>query len=382
MNEAVRLHVSRRAAILWTALVLAGTTASVASAGWRRAAQRISDALQAEVELTASAADVHRGLAELDRERASLEYTASVLDHAGRESMRRLDAYRSIRSERERRAREQARVLYKLSRGGLARLAFEDLGAQEHHSAERIRQGRMLRFVIRHDLRELSVHRRAEQRASAELVASTRELQALSALTLVHAMQEHALVSTEVALDPALAQAKRRRRRALKQPGDRARRANRKLLRMLRANYKELRTLRGLDGAADLIRPVRGPTVGTFGEYEDRVLRVPMVRNGVELQAGRNERVRAMAGGRVVMVTTLPGYEQVVVIDHGGGQYTLTARLWQIEVAEGDEVEGGQIIGRVAPKSIDDGLGRTVYIELRHGEKPLDPTPYLRRARR
>lgn len=362
--------------------MLAGTTASVASAGWRRAAARISDALRAEVELTASAADVHRGLAELDRERASLQYTASVLDHAGRESMRRLDAYRSTRSERERRARDQARVLYKLSRGGLARLAFEDLGTQEHQSAERIRHGRLLRFVIRHDLRELAVHRRAEQRASAELVASTRELQALSALTLVHAMQEHALVSTEFALDPALAKAQRRRRQVLKQPGDRARRANRELLRLLWANYEELEALRGLDGAADLIRPVRGPTVGAFGEYEDRVLRVPMVRNGVELQARRNERVRAMAGGRVVMVTTLPGYEQVVVIDHGGGQYTLTARLWQVEVAEGDEVDGGEVIGRVAPKSIDDGLGRTVYIELRHGEKPLDPTPYLRRARR
>jgi septal ring factor EnvC (AmiA/AmiB activator) len=70
----------------------------------------------------------------------------------------------------------------------------------------------------------------------------------------------------------------------------------------------------------------------------------------------------------------------VVVIDHGAGQYSLTARLWRVELQEGQQVEAGAIVGRVAPKGIDDGLGTTVYIELRHGEKPIDPTPYLVRA--
>jgi septal ring factor EnvC (AmiA/AmiB activator) len=89
-----------------------------------------------------------------------------------------------------------------------------------------------------------------------------------------------------------------------------------------------------------------------------------------------------MADGRVVMVTALPGFENVVVLDHGGGQYTLTARLWDIGVEEGQELEGGDLLGRVAAKPLDDGLGSTVYIELRHGEKPVDPTQYLKRARR
>lgn len=353
-----------------------------ASAGWRRSARELAQLLQREATLTQTAADVHRGLSELDRERASLEYTLAVLDHAGRESMRRLDAYRRVRGVRERNARARARALYKLSRGRLARLAFEDLSSGKSRSSARVQQGRALRFLVRHDLRELAVRERAEARARSELVAAARELQALSALTMVQSMQEHALVTTEVALDPELSRAHRRRRRVLEDGDERALRANRKLLRLVHRNWNELRSLRGLDAAGELLLPVPGFTVGDFGPYEDRVLRLPMVRNGVELRARKNETVRAMADGRVVMVTELPGYEQVVVVDHGGGQYTLTARLWQIVVEEGEEIKAGDALGAVAPKTVDDGLGRTVYLELRHGEKPIDPGPYLRRARR
>jgi septal ring factor EnvC (AmiA/AmiB activator) len=352
-----------------------------AQAGWRRAADKLSSLLDAEIALSRTAADLQRGLTALDRERGGLEYSAEVLGHASRESMRRLDAYRRLRSDRERTSRKRARALYKLTRGGVARLAFEDLGQEERTSGERVGRGRTLQFVVQHDVEELSVHRRAETRACAELVAAARELDALGALATVQAMQEHVLVSTEQAVVPELRRVFRSRRRAARRVDDRALRLNRSSLREATENWKALRELQGLEGSSRLIRPVRGRTVGRFGEYVDEVLRLPMVRNGVELHAGRNERVRAMADGHVAVVTRLPGFEEVVVVDHGSGQYTLTARLWRLDVAEGDEVDAGDFIGRVAPKKVDDGLGRTVYIELRHGEKPIDPSPYLRRAR-
>ncbi|MCA9687448.1 MAG: pyridoxal-phosphate dependent enzyme, partial [Myxococcales bacterium] len=44
---------------------------------------------------------------------------------------------------------------------------------------------------------------------------------------------------------------------------------------------------RGLDLLEDdaLIRPVPGRVIGEFGDYEDKLLKVPMHRNGVELWA-------------------------------------------------------------------------------------------------
>ena len=103
-----------------------------------------------------------------------------------------------------------------------------------------------------------------------------------------------------------------------------------------------------------------------------------MVRNGVELAARRDEEVRAPAAGRVVMVAELPGFEQVVVIDHGAQRLSMLGRLWKLTVAEGDDVEAGAALGRVAPKALDDGLGTTAYLELRHGDKPVDPAPRLK----
>src|SRR5690606_19771501 len=112
--------------------------------------------------------------------------------------------------------------------------------------------------------------------------------------------------------------------------------------------------------------------------YEDPLLDVPMHRNGVELLAKAGEQVRAIAPGQVAMVGALPGFERIVVIDHGGGYLSLTARLLTIDVEEGQEIEAGDVIGRVGPKAVADGLGTTVYVEIRHGQRPIDPRPYLR----
>jgi len=371
----------RRPAILlgMLALVLAGSVHAR-----DKAPARLRETLERELGLTKASTELAESLASLDRERSSLEYTATVLDHAARESMRRLDAYRKRRTDRENTARSRARSLYKLSRGGVARLAFESAGGgdREQELEHRILRGRALRFLVRHDLDELSVYQRAEERAASELVAASREMQTLGAITMVGAVQEHALVSAEHAINPDLRSTMKSRRRLADKLDGELSREHKVLLRNVKRNWRSLRSLRGLDGAPRLVRPVQGRVVGRFGPYTDRVLDLPSIRNGVELKARRDEPVRAMADGRVVMVTALPGYENVVVLDHGGGQYTLTARLWDIAVEEGQEIEGGMLLGRVASKATDDGLGSTVYVELRHGEKPVDPTAYLKRARR
>ena len=362
-------------------IVLGVALSCLAIGMWDRASNRLTAALERELGLTRTAAEVARGLAELDRERASLEYTAGVLDHAGRESMRRLDAYRHTKDDREQSVRQRARVLYKLARGGAARLAFADLDpSTPRESADRIVRARTLRVLVRHDLDELAIHRRAEQRAASELVAAARELQAMSAATMIASMQEHALVTANQRLEPELASALSKRRSIASIADAASLQASSVMIRLVEDNWKELRSLRGLDGASSLVRPVPGRIAGRFGSYEDPILRLPLQRNGVELAARVDDTVLAMASGRVAVVSRLPGFEEIVVIDHGGGQYSLTARVWDVAVQEGADVQAGDTLAKVAPKAIDDGLGPTVYVELRHGEKPVDPTPYLRRS--
>jgi murein DD-endopeptidase MepM/ murein hydrolase activator NlpD len=375
---ATRSPLARTAGGLALATLLAGGTAGAAA----QSGTALVDALQRELGLTRSAAELQRGLSALDREQASLQYTAEVLGHASRESMRKLAAYSDAQIDRETAARRRARALVKLARGGVARLAFaEALGDEpEGATALRLSRAHALHALVRHDLRELASHRRAEVRARAELVAATRELHALGAVATVFALQNDVLVRAGPTIDPVLARAANERTQALLGGDGTERSSHRALSKLVQDNWRELRELRGLEGAVRLRSPVAGAVVGAFGDYVDAVLELPMSRAGVELAAKRDEQVVAIAAGRVVLVSELPDYGGTVIIDHGGGQYSLTARLWKIAAVEGGTVEAGAPVGHVAPKAIDDGLGITVYLELRHGEKPVDPAPYLARA--
>ena len=380
------LPVSRHA-ITWgivaLGLALAATPASARS-GWQRLSARLGAVVDAELGLARQAVDLERAVAALEREQAGAEYSAAILDHAGAESVRRLSAYRAGRSEREQITRRRARAMVKAARGGVARLMFEDVGRPESTTADRLARGRRLRWLVRHDLRELSAYQRAELRARDELLHAERQLQALSALATVHDMQGELTAIAMTATAPALQRARKTRRALLSgsSADDRARRAHRERLAELGARWKELEALQGSGVEGTLVRPVRGRLVGRFGKYEDPVLRLPMVRHGVELAARLDETVRAPADGRVVMVAELPGFEQVVVIDHGAGQLSMLGRLWNVAVDEGDMVGAGDRIASVAPKATDDGLGTTAYLELRHGEKPVNPAPMLQRATR
>ena len=85
--------------------------------------------------------------------------------------------------------------------------------------------------------------------------------------------------------------------------------------------------------------------------------------------------VEAAAAGRVVLAEDLYFYGNLVILDHGGGVYTLYAHLSEISVAEGDSVESGQLIG------LSGATGRVTGPHLHWGAKignrPFDPTALL-----
>lgn len=346
--------------------------------GQRRAALR--DAAERELELTQTANALERGRVALERERESLTWAGALLDRRSRESLRKLDAYRAHRVERETLGTVRARKLYKLARGGgMLEMVFEDGAAGHMTPAERAARGRTLRALVDHDLEQLQIHTTAEREARAELLAASRELQVLGALDSLGRLQSVSLDAGADNLHPSLAAAHHVRKRLQKRVRGKLPERERRLLSVLGKERRNLQHHRGLDLLEKdaLVRPVQGKVAGRYGDYKDPVLAVPMHRNGVELEAAANDAVRAIAPGRVAFVGALPGFERVVVVDHGGGYLSLTARLLTVSVEEGQDLEAGASLGRVGPKAIDDGLGTTAYVELRHGQRPIDPTPYL-----
>ena len=381
---------SRRSRALLTVLLtlaLGGGVLGTADArkpSRERRAEKLRETVRRELELTDAANALARAHAALERERESLAWAGELLARRGDESMRKLDAYRDHRIERERLGTVRARKLYKLARGGgMLEAMFEEGEEGRLSPVERINRGRALRRLIDHDLEQLATHAEAEARARAELLTSTRELSALSALESISRIQARAVEHIGASVDPQLIAAHGKRRRAQARVRSRSK-AERTLLRNLTRARRDLRRHRGLDLLEDdaLVRPVEGRVIGEFGPYVDPLLKVPMSRKGVELAARSNDTVRALAPGEVVMVGALPGFERVVVLDHGGGYLSLTGRMLTVLVEEGQEVDAGAALGRVGPKAVPDGLGTSVYIEVRHGQRPVDPAPYLRSRRR
>lgn len=342
--------------------------------------QSLRASAERELRLTRAANEVERGAKALERERESLRWANRLLERRSNESLRKLDAYREHRIERAELQAVRARRLYKLARGGgVLELMFEDGQDGRLTPAQRMARGRTLRRLVDRDLEQLRVHADAEDRARAELLTATRELSVLSALETVATIRSHSLEQGREALGPALSAAHRARQRVAYTEGVNSE-LERALLASVEREREDLLRHRGLDllEAEALVRPVDGAVVGAFGDYDDPLLEVPMHRNGIELDARPEDMVRALAPGRVAFVGALPGFERVVVVDHGGGYLSLTGRLLSVWVEEGETIEAGRVLGRVGAKAVDDGLGTTAYVEIRHGRRPIDPAPYLR----
>jgi murein DD-endopeptidase MepM/ murein hydrolase activator NlpD len=89
--------------------------------------------------------------------------------------------------------------------------------------------------------------------------------------------------------------------------------------------------------------------------------------------------VRAVATGTVESATALLTWGPTVILNHGGGYYTLYLYLSGFEVQRGQLVQGGQIIGRSGGARSDEGPH--IEFQIREGQLTLNPRHWLRPRR-
>jgi len=125
--------------------------------------------------------------------------------------------------------------------------------------------------------------------------------------------------------------------------------------------------------------PVEGQLLYRFGT-EVRPNGVRLRWNGIGIGAPVGTPVSAVGSGTVVMAAPLEGYGPSVVLDHGDGYYTLYLHLASIAVAEGQFVQGGQVLGTVGGERTAEGP----HIEFRvhapgpgGAPLPVDPLSWL-----
>jgi len=99
--------------------------------------------------------------------------------------------------------------------------------------------------------------------------------------------------------------------------------------------------------AETFIRPVPHPVSSVFGKR--RVLNgIPKSpHSGTDFRSPAGSLVSSPAQGKVVLATDLYYTGKTVIVDHGGGLYSLMAHLSESLVQVGDQVEQGSILGKV-----------------------------------
>ena len=122
--------------------------------------------------------------------------------------------------------------------------------------------------------------------------------------------------------------------------------------------------------------PVKGKVRSGFGRRKHPRFDTYTVHNGIEIASPPDVEVHAVHEGTVVFARRFRGYGLMAVVDHGGKHHSLYAHLADLEVEEGQQLTGGDVVGL----SGQGGLERPgVYFEMRHRGRPEDPLDWLRR---
>lgn len=99
---------------------------------------------------------------------------------------------------------------------------------------------------------------------------------------------------------------------------------------------------------------------------------------GLVIQSEVSTPVNAPAAARVLEVGNNEEIGDYVLLDLGN-DYTVTCgQLKEITAVQGEYLEAGQLLGYVAePTKYYTIEGSNVFLEMRHGEKTVDPLDYL-----
>jgi len=98
--------------------------------------------------------------------------------------------------------------------------------------------------------------------------------------------------------------------------------------------------------------------------------------NGIGIAASSGTDVKSVASGEVVLADVMGTYGNTIIVQHGGGDYSVYGSLANMAVGKGSRVSKGQVIGSVG--ATDPSLPAHLHFEIRHGGPAVDPLDWLR----
>ena len=98
------------------------------------------------------------------------------------------------------------------------------------------------------------------------------------------------------------------------------------------------------------------------------------MQSGLLITADQGAPVQAVADGKVVYADLYQSFGPMVILDHGGGYFSLYTHLEALSVAKGQILKQGEPVGSVGATLDGPRLG----FEIRHLTQPQDPNKWLK----
>ena len=131
----------------------------------------------------------------------------------------------------------------------------------------------------------------------------------------------------------------------------------------------------GTLGIGALARPLDVPVNSDYGPRTHPIHGDVRQHHGVDMAAPTGTPIRSFADGTVTFAGPRGGYGNVVIVQHADGYETRYAHQSAIDVAVGQRIRAGEVVGRVG--STGQSTGPHLHFELRHHGESMDPAPYL-----
>jgi septal ring factor EnvC (AmiA/AmiB activator) len=114
-----------------------------------------------------------------------------------------------------------------------------------------------------------------------------------------------------------------------------------------------------------------------FGNQVHPVLKTVTQNTGIDIATPAGSDVFAVADGEVAVLSFIPGFGNVLILNHAGGYRTVYAHLSDINVAESQHVKEGAVIA----KSGDTVAGAMLHFEIWKEREKQNPEWWLIRSR-
>ena len=95
-----------------------------------------------------------------------------------------------------------------------------------------------------------------------------------------------------------------------------------------------------------LSMPAKGEIVGSFGRHKHPEFNSYTVSNGISIAAPTGSDIRSVYDGQVIFADYFKGYGNMVIVDHGGGYFSLYAHAERILKKVGAPVTRNEVRGK------------------------------------